>query len=265
MRQRAIAPAPRYSACHADGGLHGKAAYPRRPTTRMPRRGWSRSRTRTSRESPPIRSPTIQGVLALFDGRCGRLLALDGLERGHRDSDRRGDRRRGATPCALDAARSRSSAVACKPCPIRAVTSVRRFGASSRSTRSRRGRSPRDAHQRPTSNRRDGPCRPFAAHRTRPDIIITCTSRRPRFLGTRDVLPGAFVAAVGADNEDKSEIEPELMRSADVIVDSLAQTSTIGDLHHAIAAGVMATDDVRGELGALWPRRRPMPTIPAGS
>ncbi|HEV8214400.1 MAG TPA: hypothetical protein VGP95_01155, partial [Gemmatimonadaceae bacterium] len=60
-----------------------------------------------------------------------------------------------------------------------------------------------------------------------------------------------FIAAVGADNEDKSEIEPELMASADVVVDSLAQASTIGDLHHAIAAGLMTDQDIRGELGTL--------------
>jgi ornithine cyclodeaminase/alanine dehydrogenase-like protein (mu-crystallin family) len=41
------------------------------------------------------------------------------------------------------------------------------------------------------------------------------------------------------------------MASADVVVDSLAQASTIGDLHHAIAAGLMTTEDVRGELGTL--------------
>ena len=88
-----------------------------------------------------------------------------------------------------------------------------------------------------------------ARHET--DIIITCTPSTTPILGPTDVLPGAFVAAVGADSEGKSEIEPELMGSADVVVDSLAQASTIGDLHHAIAAGVMTCDAVRGELGAL--------------
>jgi ornithine cyclodeaminase/alanine dehydrogenase-like protein (mu-crystallin family) len=87
---------------------------------------------------------------------------------------------------------------------------------------------------------------PFAT-----DIIITCTSSRVPFLGLRDVLPGTFIAAVGADNEEKSEIQPELMAAGDVVVDSLAQASTIGDLHHAMAAGALTVDQVRGELGAL--------------
>jgi ABC transporter substrate binding protein/Ornithine cyclodeaminase/mu-crystallin family len=50
------------------------------------------------------------------------------------------------------------------------------------------------------------------------DAIVTCTSARTPFLGIEDVRPGTFVAAVGADNPQKSEIKPELMAKAAVIV-----------------------------------------------
>ena len=83
----------------------------------------------------------------------------------------------------------------------------------------------------------------------RSDIIVTCTTSRRAFLGTRHVSPGAFIAAVGADSEQKAEIEPALMGSSVVITDSTAQCATIGDLHHAIAARAMSLDDVRAELG----------------
>jgi hypothetical protein len=53
------------------------------------------------------------------------------------------------------------------------------------------------------------------------DAIVTCTSSRTPFLGVEDVRPGTFVAAVGADNPQKSEIKPELMAKAAVIVDVL--------------------------------------------
>ena len=81
------------------------------------------------------------------------------------------------------------------------------------------------------------------------DIIVTCTTSRRAFLGPEHVAPGTFVAAVGADNEEKQEIEPRLLAASAVVVDSREQCATIGDLHHALDAGAMALGDVRAELG----------------
>src|SRR5215470_17854740 len=53
------------------------------------------------------------------------------------------------------------------------------------------------------------------------DAIVTCTPTRVPFLGLDDVPAGGFVAAVGADNPAKSEIKPELMARAIVVVDVL--------------------------------------------
>jgi ornithine cyclodeaminase/alanine dehydrogenase-like protein (mu-crystallin family) len=83
------------------------------------------------------------------------------------------------------------------------------------------------------------------------DICVTCTSSREVILGAGDVNPGAFVAGVGADNPDKQELDPALLARSAVVVDILDQAVTSGDLHHAIAAGVMTRDDVRAELGAV--------------
>ena len=89
------------------------------------------------------------------------------------------------------------------------------------------------------------------------DIIVTCTSSRTPFLGIEDVRPGTFVAAVGADNPQKSEIKPELMAEAAVVVDVLEQSIVMGDLHHAVKAGMMRPSDVRAELGVLISHKRP--------
>jgi ornithine cyclodeaminase/alanine dehydrogenase-like protein (mu-crystallin family) len=83
------------------------------------------------------------------------------------------------------------------------------------------------------------------------DIVITCTPSRRPYLGVAHVRPGTFIAAVGADSEHKSEIDPSLMALAAVVVDDLEQCASIGDLHHAIAAGLMTKADVRAELGHL--------------
>jgi ornithine cyclodeaminase/alanine dehydrogenase-like protein (mu-crystallin family) len=80
------------------------------------------------------------------------------------------------------------------------------------------------------------------------DVIVTCTSSRTPILDRGDVSPGTFVAAVGADNEEKQEIAPTLLASSHVVVDSLEQCATIGDLHHAIAARAMRREDVFASL-----------------
>jgi ornithine cyclodeaminase/alanine dehydrogenase-like protein (mu-crystallin family) len=65
------------------------------------------------------------------------------------------------------------------------------------------------------------------------------------------VAPGTFLAAVGADNPDKSEMAPALMAAATVVTDVTAQCAAMGDLHHAIAAGAMSEAQVHGELGEV--------------
>jgi ornithine cyclodeaminase/alanine dehydrogenase-like protein (mu-crystallin family) len=83
------------------------------------------------------------------------------------------------------------------------------------------------------------------------DICVTCTPSRKPILGRAPVARGTFIAAVGADNEAKQELEPALMASSAIVVDVLEQAVSIGDLHHAIAAGAVTPGDVRAELGQV--------------
>ena len=89
------------------------------------------------------------------------------------------------------------------------------------------------------------------------DVVLTCTPASRWFLGRPDVRPGTFVAAVGADHEYKQEIEPELLASSTVVVDVLEQAATMGDLHHAIAAGLMTRHQVHAELDAIVAGKQP--------
>lgn len=89
------------------------------------------------------------------------------------------------------------------------------------------------------------------------DILVTCTTATRYFI-TRDMVrPGAFIAAVGADSEHKQEIEPRLLGEAKVVTDLTEQAARIGDLHHAVEAGVMAASDVHAELGEVVAGRKP--------
>lgn len=88
------------------------------------------------------------------------------------------------------------------------------------------------------------------------DVIVTCTSAHAPFLGVADVRSGTFIAAIGADNPDKNEIEPALMARARVVTDVTEQCRHMGDLNHAIRAGAMQITDVHAELGELVAGRK---------
>jgi ornithine cyclodeaminase/alanine dehydrogenase-like protein (mu-crystallin family) len=83
------------------------------------------------------------------------------------------------------------------------------------------------------------------------DIVVTCTPAREPIITIDDLSPGVFVAAIGADSEDKQEIDARALGACVVVVDILEQCSAIGDLHHAIAAGLMQPSDVRADLAAV--------------
>ena len=89
------------------------------------------------------------------------------------------------------------------------------------------------------------------------DVCVTCTLSRRPFLMREHVRASTFIAAVGADNPLKQEMDPGLLASNKVVVDILEQCAVIGDLHHAIAAGVMGRSDVYAELGAIVAGRTP--------
>lgn len=83
------------------------------------------------------------------------------------------------------------------------------------------------------------------------DVCVTCTPSKKYFIHKEQVSPGTFLAAVGADNEDKQELDPKLLASNKVVADILEQCAEIGDLHHAISAGMMQRAGVHAELGEI--------------
>jgi alanine dehydrogenase len=88
------------------------------------------------------------------------------------------------------------------------------------------------------------------------DICVTCTSSRQPVLALDDVRPGTFVAAVGADNPQKQELHPVLMAKSKIVCDILEQCAVMGDLHHALDAGVVTRADVHAELGEIVAGRK---------
>jgi ornithine cyclodeaminase/alanine dehydrogenase-like protein (mu-crystallin family) len=79
-------------------------------------------------------------------------------------------------------------------------------------------------------------------------IIVTATPSRTALLDASDVDAGCFIAGVGADSAGKQELSPALLGRARVVPDVLAQAIHMGDLQHAVRAGVMTQADIHGEL-----------------
>jgi len=83
------------------------------------------------------------------------------------------------------------------------------------------------------------------------DACVTCTPSHKPFIAAGDVRPGTFIAAVGADSPEKQELDPWLLKRSKVVVDVLEQCATIGELHHALVAGIMTRSEVHAELGTV--------------
>jgi ornithine cyclodeaminase/alanine dehydrogenase-like protein (mu-crystallin family) len=65
-------------------------------------------------------------------------------------------------------------------------------------------------------------------------LIVTCTASRAPLLFMGDVQAGTHISAVGADSVGKQELDPEILRQAELLlVDSRAQCERLGELQHA--------------------------------
>jgi len=67
------------------------------------------------------------------------------------------------------------------------------------------------------------------------DVVITCTASTEPLVRAEWIAPGTHITAVGSDGAGKQELDPELLRRADVlVVDSLDQCWRLGELQHAL-------------------------------
>ena len=249
---QAISPAPLHIPAEG-GGFHVKAA-----SLPLGRRYVAIKTNGNFPQNRRLRDlPTIQGAILLLDAENGRPLAfLDSIEvtikrtaaatavatryLARRDS-------RTATICGCgDQGRSQLAA-------LRHVLDIRRVFAWDKDAAAAAGFV--DAMSRQHGIDIESPASLRAAT-LESDVIVTCTTSHEPYLGPGDVRPGTFIAAVGADNPQKSEIDPDLMAQATVVTDILAQCATMGDLHHAIRMGRMTPDAVHAELGDLVTGRR---------
>ena len=86
------------------------------------------------------------------------------------------------------------------------------------------------------------------------DVVVTTTPATAPILHRAE--PGQHITAMGADAGHKNEVAPALLARVIYVADRLSQTRHLGELHHAIAAGVVADGDFP-ELGQIVAGQRP--------
>ncbi len=82
------------------------------------------------------------------------------------------------------------------------------------------------------------------------DVIISITSSFAPILAAAQVKPGTHLACMGTDTKGKQEVEPALLARATVFTDEVAQSVSIGEAQHAIAAGLIAESAIT-PIGAV--------------
>jgi alanine dehydrogenase len=200
--------------------------------------------------------PTIQGLIILYDGDNGRPLAvLDSIDITIK---------RTAAASAVAArylARPGSSVATLCGCGQQAATQLRALRAVLPLRKIYTFDLDHAAAQNFATRLSDEleiePIRDLAPALKKSDVCITCTTANKFFVRKEEIVPGTFIAAVGADDTHKQEIDPALMASAKVVADSLDQCCTIGDTHHAIVQGLMREEDVYAELSEIVAGRKP--------
>ncbi|WGV14697.1 iminosuccinate reductase BhcD [Fuscovulum ytuae] len=82
------------------------------------------------------------------------------------------------------------------------------------------------------------------------EAIITITSSPAASLMAAHVSPGTHLACMGTDTKGKQEVQPALVGKARLFTDEVAQSVSIGEAQHAVAAGMVSDADIV-PLGAV--------------
>jgi ectoine utilization protein EutC len=90
------------------------------------------------------------------------------------------------------------------------------------------------------------------------DIVVTTTPSTMPLVQADWLQPGQHITAMGSDAEHKNELVPEVIARADrYVCDRQSQCAVLGELHHAIRAGLVQPDARFPELGQVIAGQEP--------
>lgn len=210
-------------------------------------------------DNPKLGLPSLNGLMVLLSARTGVPEALL-LDNGYLTAIRtaaagavaarwlsREDSRRAAVIGAGEQARLQ----------LKALTLVREIASATVwAPRIEAARRFADEMSR-TLGLRVSACADIAAALDGADIAITTTPSHAPLIEAHHLHPGLHITAMGSDAEHKNEIAPAALAAARYVCDRLSQVRVLGELHHAIDAGLLAANADFPELGQVIAGLRP--------
>src|SRR5665647_357915 len=83
------------------------------------------------------------------------------------------------------------------------------------------------------------------------DVLVTTTPSRSPLIRSEWIHSGTHINAIGADGPGKEELDPALLRRAQVFVDDPAQAIHSGEINVPISGGLYRADEITGTLGEI--------------
>ncbi|MFC1725857.1 ornithine cyclodeaminase family protein [candidate division KSB1 bacterium] len=89
------------------------------------------------------------------------------------------------------------------------------------------------------------------------DLIVTATPSKKPLIKAEWISPGTHITAMGSDTPEKNELDPEIVKKADVVVaDSIEQCLLRGEIYQALKRDLINKDKLT-ELGNVISGRSP--------
>jgi alanine dehydrogenase len=83
------------------------------------------------------------------------------------------------------------------------------------------------------------------------DVLVTTTPSRSPLIKSEWIREGTHINAIGADAPGKEELDPALLKRAQVFVDDFEQAVHSGEVNVPISSGIYHEKDIAGTLGEV--------------
>jgi len=83
------------------------------------------------------------------------------------------------------------------------------------------------------------------------DVLVTTTPSRSPIVKSEWIHDGTHINAIGADAPGKEELDPAILKRAQVFVDDTAQALHSGEINVPVTKGIFRETDIAGTLGEV--------------
>ena len=88
------------------------------------------------------------------------------------------------------------------------------------------------------------------------DILVTTTPSRKPIVKKEWILPGTHINAIGADAENKEELDPEILKKGKIVIDDWAQASHSGEINVPLKKGIISKKNMYACLGEIVAKKK---------